>query len=464
MSTEYKPLQRRSEATAIITDGPIWKAVWYLAWPSAISTLIASLYNFINSAFLAHVYNAKDTLAAAGIGGNALNFQMALTFGLSAGTAALVSRFLGEQNIEDAEQAARQSLLVSVLGAVATGVPLALCAKFLVKAIGAEDSVIPLATSYTAIISMASIPLFINVIATTILRSQGDVRSPLYAGGAMILVNVVLDWLLIFGFWSVPAMGINGAAIATGISRIVGTILTLYFLKRSILGGALSHWRLDLSWLRRILAVGWPASLSNIIWATSSAAFRHILGMLPAGQSTAAQAAYTAALAIENLAFQPGIAYSMAATPLVGQNLGAGKPERAARSAWVATWQAVVIMTLTGASFLLIPHLLAAPFKKDAAVVPIIIAYLRINSFSEPFLAMNMVLRGALQGAGDTRAPAVITGASLWLFRIPLAWLLAIKLQMGAAGAWWAMSLTCCLSGIMMAVWFKIGGWRERRI
>ena len=438
--------------------------MWFLAWPSAISTLIASLYNFINSAFLAHVHNAADTLAASGIGGNALNFQMALTFGLSAGTAALVSRFLGEDNVEDAEQAARQSMVVSVLAGVVTGVPLALCARFMVEVIGAKDAVIPLATSYTAIISLASVPLFVNVIATTVLRSQGDVRSPLYAGGAMILVNVLLDWLLIFGFWNVPAMGIRGAAIATGISRVVGTILTLYYLRRSILGGALSHWRLDMAWLRRILAVGWPASLNNVIWATSSAAFRHILGLLPSGQSTAAQAAYTAALAIENLAFQPGIAYGMAATPLVGQNLGAGKPDRAERSAWVATWQAVAIMTLTGATFLLMPHWLAAPFKKDAAVVPIIVAYLRINSFSEPFLAMNMVLRGALQGAGDTRAPALITGASLWLVRIPLAWLLAIRLEMGAAGAWWAMSLTCCLSGALMALWFKTGAWRNTRV
>ena len=464
MSTSKKPLQRRSEATAIITDGHIWTAVWYLAWPSVISTVMASLYNFINRMFLAHVPNAQDALAASGIGGNALNFQMALTFGLSAGTAALVSRFLGEERIEDAEQAARQSLIVSVIAAILTGVPLALSARFLVELIGAKDAVIPLAASYTAIISWASIPLFINFIATTVLRSQGDVRSPLFAGGTMILVNVLLDWLLIFGFWHVPAMGIRGAALATGISRLVGTTLTLYFLRRSILGGALSHWRLDLSWLGRILWIGWPASVQNVIWSVSSALFMRILSMLPSGQSTAAQAAYTVALTVESLAFQPGIAYSMAATPLVGQNLGAGKPDRAAHSAWVATGQAVVIMTLTGATFLLIPHSLAAPFSKDAALVPIIVAYLRINSFSEPFLALNMVLRGALQGAGDTIVPMIITGSSLLLIRVPLAWLFAIHLRMGAAGAWWAVSLTCCLSGILMMLWFRTGGWRNRQV
>lgn len=472
-NSSNKPAQRH-EATSIITEGHIWSAVWYLAWPSAISTSIASLYNLINRVFLAHVPNAQDALAASGIGGNALNFQMALTFGLSAGTAALVSRFLGEARASDteeaaecfrnAEQAARQSLMLCVLGAVLTGVPLALCARFLVEIIGAKDAVIPLATSYTAIISWASIPLFINVIATAILRSQGDVRSPLVAGFAMILVNILFDWLLIFGFGGVHAMGIRGAAVATGISRIVGTTLTLLFLKRSVLGGALSHWRLDLSWLRRILAIGWPASLQNVIWSTSSAGFMHILGMLPSGQATAAQAAYTVALTIEGVAFQPGIAYSMAATPLVGQNLGAGKPDRAAHSAWVATGQAVAIMVCTGALFAAIPRYLAAPFNQDAALVPIIVAYLRINSFSEPFLALNMVLRGALQGAGDTRVPAFVTFASLWLVRLPLAWLLAIHLRMGASGAWWAMSLTVCLSGTLMALWFRSGNWRSTRV
>jgi len=463
-SNSPTPLQRRNEATAIITSGHIWSAVWYLAWPSAINTFIMTFYNIVNRIFLGHVPNAEASLAASGIGGNALMFQMALVFGLSAGTSALVSRSLGEDRLEDATQAARQSLMLSIGAAILTGVPLALCARYLVGAIGARDAVVPLATAYTAIISWASIPLFMNMIATSILRSQGDVLSPLYSGIAVIAVNVLLDWLLIFGFAGVHPMGIRGAAVATGISRVVGMALTLLFVRRSALGAALSHWRLDLSWLARILRIGWPASGQNIAMTLASAGFLRILGMLPNGQATAAQASYTVALALEALAFQPGIAYSMAATPLVGQNLGAGKPERAVHSAWVAAGQAAAIMGLIATLFVLIPRYLAAPFTADAALVPIIVAYLRINSFSEPFLALNMVLRGALQGAGDTRIPALITGASMLLVRLPLEWLFAIHLQMGAPGAWWAMSLTCCMAGILMALWFRFGNWRNIRV
>ncbi len=456
---------RRSDATAIITSGPIWSAVWYLTWPSAISTFIMTFYNIVNRVFLGHVPNAEASLAASGIGGNALNFQMALLFGLSAGASALVSRSIGEDRLSDAVQAARQSLILSILAAVLTGVPLALCARYLVIAIGASDTVIPLATSYTAIISWASIPLFVNMIATAILRSQGDVRSPLYSGAAVIVVNVLLDWLLIFGIDGVlQPMGIRGAAVATGVSRVVGMTLTLWFVRRSMLGDALSHWRLDLHWLGRIFNIGWPASAQNLVMSLASAGYLRILGMLPHGQATPAQAAYTVALALEALAFQPGIAYSMAATPLVGQNLGANKPKRAVRSAWVAAGQASAIMGLIASLFLIIPEGLARPFSSDVALVPLIVAYLRINSFSEPFLALNMVLRGALQGAGNTRMPFVLTAVSLLVVRLPLEWLLAIHFKMGAAGAWWSMSVTACLGGALMAAWFKFGNWRETKV
>lgn len=306
--------------------------------------------------------------------------------------------------------------------------------------------------------------MFVNMITVAVLRSQGDARSPLYSGMAVISINVLLDWLLIFGFWHVPGMGVRGAALATVISRVVGTVISLAFLRASLLGTALSHWRLDFSWIGRVLAIGWPASAQSLSMTGASLVFLRILYMLPSGQSMTARAAYTAALTIEAIAFQPGIAFSTAATPLVGQNLGAGKPERAVRSAWVAAGQATAIMGAMAVLFVTIPQYLARPFGRNLALASLIVSYLRINSFSEPFLALNMVLRGALQGAGDTRMPAVITFASMWLVRLPLAWLLAIYLGMGANGAWWAMSLTCCLSGALMALWFRFGNWRDTRL
>jgi multidrug resistance protein, MATE family len=194
--------------------------------------------------------------------------------------------------------------------------------------------------------------------------------------------------------------------------------------------------------------------------STASMAFRGVLGYLPPAQVDPAQAALSVALPIESMAFMPGMAYGMAATPLVGQNLGAGKPDRAAHAAWVATGQAVFIMTLVAIFFLSAPGYLARTFTKDPKVVGLVIWYLRINALSEPMLALSMVLRGALQGAGETRAPMFFTIATLWLVRMPLAILLTLTLKYGAVGSWIAMSVTTALSGILMAWWFVRGSWR----
>jgi len=465
MSSSRSALQRQNEATALITSGHVWKAVWYLAWPTAINTTIMAAYTLINRLFLSHLRNAEPSLAASGIGGNTLMLQFAIVIGLSAGTSALVSRSMGARDAKGAEQAARQSFVLAILAGAVTGLPLMLYARPLIGLVCAKPALVPLAAVYASIISLSSIPMFVNMTALSILRSQGDARSPLYSGMAVVSVNVLLDWLLIFGFWQVPAMGIRGAAVATVVSRVVGMTISLALLRRSMLGGSLTRWRIDVTWLGRILGIGWPASMQSLLMTTSSLGFMWVLSLLPARDATTAIAAYSAALAIEAIAFQPGIAFSTAATPLVGQNLGAGKPERAVHSAWVATGQAAAIMGLVGAMFVVMPQYLARPFgHRKLALVTVIASYLRINSFSEPFLALNMVLRGALQGAGETRFPAIVTFATMWLVRLPLAWLLAIHLRMGADGAWWAMSLTCCLSGALMALWFRFGNWRETRV
>ncbi|MCE5198788.1 MAG: MATE family efflux transporter [Armatimonadota bacterium] len=458
------PRTRSDSATEIITSGHIWSAVWYLAWPTAVYTLIQTAYNIINRMFLGRLDDPAPALAAVGIGGQLLMLQFAITVGLTAGSSALVARFLGARQLDDANETARQSYILSVILGIISAIPLILAPTFLVKLIGASGSVIPLAADYTAIISWFSIPLFLWMTATTILRSAGDVRSPLYAGLIIIVVNVLLDWFLIFGVGPIPPMGVHGAAISTGISRVAGLVVTAFFLYRSDLRGSLSHFKPHMEWSRRIMKIGWPAVIQNLMWTSAAAVYIKILAFLPGGQGTAAQAALTVALTIESTAFMPGVAYSMAATPLVGQNLGAGKPERAEHSAWVATGQATFIMTLVAIVFIAVPRSLAVAFTHDAVVVAMIVSYLRIVALSEPFLAVNMVLRGALQGAGETRVPAWITLFTSWIVRLPMTWALAIPAGLGATGAWIAMSSSTFLSGVLMAAWFKWGPWRQTQV
>lgn len=448
----------------IITSGRISKAVWYLAWPTAINTLILTAYNLINRFFLGRLPHADEALAAVGIGGTVLNMQFSITMGLSAGTAALVSRFLGAKQLGDAKEAARQSLILSIIASMFTGLPLILFASAFVELVGAKGGVIPIASKYTSLISWFSAPLFLYLIAQTALRSTGDMKSPLYAGAVIIFFNALFDWLLIFGIGPFPKMGVQGAAISTGISRVVGVAVTFWFLRKSILGDSLTKWHLSIEWFKRILNIGWPAAMQNFLMVSAYAGFTKILAYLPPAQVTAAQAALTVGIAVESIAFMPASAYGTAATTIIGQNLGAGKPKRAERSAWTAAGQAVLIVAGAIMLFIFAPVWLARFFTTQQDVVPLIAGYLRINGFAEPFLVMNIVFRGVLQGAGDTRAAAWITLISNWIIRLPLAWFLAITLKYGATGSWCAMSFTSFLAGSLMILWFVHGSWRDIRI
>lgn len=455
---------RRNPASEIITSGGIWKAVWFVAWPTAVNTLILSAYNVINRLFVGRLPNAEEALAAVGVGGAALMVQFALTFGISVGASALVARFVGAEQYEDADRATGQSLGLAAAVGVISAAPLILFARPIVEGIGALGPVAVLATDYTVIIAWFSLPLFLYFIAQAALRSAGDVRSPLYAGAATVAVNTVLDWILIFGVGPFPMLGVRGAAIATGASRVVGLAVSLEFLRRSVLRGSLRRMRPKYDWYARILRIGWPAVLQNLVWTVANVGFLRILGFLPAGEATPAIAALTVGIAIESVAFMPGIAYSTAATPLVGQNLGARKPDRAAHAAWVATGQAVFIMSSIAVLFFLAPKWLATMFTTERSVVPMIVSYLRINAVSEPFLALGMVLRGALQGAGETRIPFWLTVLSLLVIRMPLAWWLAVPVGLGAAGAWIAMCASTILSGLLVTAYFVTGRWREVKV
>jgi putative MATE family efflux protein len=466
----------RDKASEIITSGRISTAVWFVAWPTIINTLIHTAYNLINRAFLGHTSgDTSSALAAIGIGMVVLMVQSAVVFGISTGASALASRFLGAGQMSDAEEATGQSLVLATAAAILTAIPIVIYTVPIVTLAGAHGKVIPLAADYLRILAIfASVPPFLRMTIQSALRSAGDTKSPLYVGAVLVAVNILLDWLLIFGTapvslpivgWQIPAippMGVRGAAIATSISHMVGLMLILVFLHRSVLGRSLRHLKPHPQWFVRIMAIGLPAIMHNLLWSVAFAAFVKVIGLLP--NATDAQAALTVAITIEMLAFMPGVAYSMAATPLVGQNLGAEKPKRAEHSAWVATGQAVAIMSAVGIIFLIIPAQIARLFTKEHSVVQHMVTYLRINGAAEPFLALAMVLTGALHGAGDTLFPMLIETITSVIVRLSLTWLLAIHLGYGVTGAWIAMAASTALYGVLVTLWFRKGNWKHRQV
>jgi putative MATE family efflux protein len=454
--------QKRDKSSEIIISGKISSAVWYLAWPTIINTLFQTAYGIINRAFLGGLKSSAEAQAAIGVGSMAPMIAFTAVFGVSAGVSALVARFIGAEENDDAIEATRQSLILAFIGGILSTIVLLFVAAPFVRILGAKEHVIPLAAGYTMMLGVFSIPFCIMVIGTSVLRATGNVRAPVCIGITVLCLNIIFDYLLIFGVGPFPMLGVRGAALATGISYVVGMLMIIWFLRKSILRTALSHFRPHISWFARVLNVGWPASLQHLLYASGFSVYLFIIGALP--NPTAIQAALTVAIGIESLSFMPGVAYNIAATPLVGQNLGAGNIKRAERCSWTASGHAVFIMSIVAIIFLIIPEPLAHIFTKDPAVVKLIVLYLRINALCQPFLAVGMVLAGALQGAGDTRMPTFIEFVAQYVTRLPLAWLLAVILHYDAAGAWIAMSVSNVFYGFLMMVWFRKGNWKTLQI
>lgn len=319
MGTDLAQPQTRNKATEIITSGKISSAVWYLAWPTIINTVVQTAHMNINRVFLGKLEDSAAAQAGLTVGSSAPMIQFALAVGFSVGAGALVARFFGARQGDDACEAARQSLILSMLCGLVSMIPMIIFADFFVRLVGAKGEVVILGVRYMVIMAAFSIPMFVQMAVTSVLRSAGDVIRPLYAGIVVIAVNMLLDWLLIFGVGPFPALGLTGAALATGISRTAGMIVILIFLKRSELRGALAHLRPHFQWFGRICNIGWPAAIQHLLWSSGMAIYMGILGRLPG--SNDALAALGVASAIESFSVMPGVAYSIAAAPLVGQNL-----------------------------------------------------------------------------------------------------------------------------------------------
>ena len=440
------------------TKSGLHRAVWMLAWPSVLTMLLQTFNSFLDRFFVGHL--GSDALAAVGVGGQFMFLLFSVGMSISVGTSALVARFAGAKETDQAKLAANQSLWIGVIAALLSLAVVWPLRHLVIGWMGVNAHAAELCVRYLSLTLLGIPALFVMLILSSVFRGLGDTVTPLRV---MIGVNVIHlggDYLLIFGNFGFPKMGLIGGALALVTSQLIGAVLYFWFLQRSPLRGfgtRLTH--LDVGWAKRILNIGLPAAGQNLSRVLSLMVFTGVLARSP--QATAAVAALTIGLTSESVAFMPGFAFSMAAGTLTGQNLGAGDPERAERAAWVSLQQGLGVMIVMGAVFFVLARPFAHIFTHDPQVVPLTVAYLRIAAISEPFLALGMILTGALNGAGDTKAPAWTGIATMWGVRLPLAWLLIYGVGFGATGAWWAMSVSTALNGLVALALFKWGRWKH---
>jgi putative MATE family efflux protein len=423
--------------------------------------ILQSINGLVDAAYVGRI-NAS-ALSGVGMASQMMVIMMAVGTAASIGATALVARFIGADDKENALKALRQSIIVAVILSALAGIPAYLFGPWFLKVMGASGDDLRAGTLYLNVVLLTITPYFLMMVLTGIYRGVGDMVNPLIVMLIATVVAVVGDQILVLGLGPIPRMGVLGAGIATNLSRVLAMVLFIAWLPRINMKLKRSDpWTPDWGWFLRILKIGAPAGLQGVLRSTALMAFFGILHRTT--ESLYGTAALTVGLRIEALAFLPGFAFSVAATSMVGQNLGAGQPDRAEQSAWTATWQSIGVTSVMGLAFILFAYPICRCFTTDPNVLPLAAGYLRINGISEPFLALQMVLTGALQGAGETKLPAWSTIITQWSIRLPLTWYLAITAGLNSLGAWISMSGTTVIGGLVMLTIFKLSHWKETEI
>ena len=450
-------------AAALDDNRAIRRLVFGLAWPVIVENLLQTAVGMVDLLMVSRLGAAA--IAGVGIGTQVL-FVILMSIGaLAVSTTALVARRTGEQRPAEASRVLKQSVLL----ALAAGVLLALCgipaAEHIVRLLGAESTVVTLGGSYLRITFLFSGFLIASFVLGAGLRGVGDSRKPMLAAMLINVVNISLDYVLIFGHLGFPALGVEGAAWASALGRTAGAAALAVFLLRSVSRQRLSllgreGWRPNLDILRRLVQIGLPSLIEGLSRSLGFLMFSTIV----IGLGTTVFAAQRVVFALMSLSFMPGFAFGIAASALTGQALGAERPDRARRVTWFAVRSALLWMGSLAVLFFFGGPWLILPFTSDPEIVRIGAAGLKVLAFGQPFFACSMVLAGALRGAGDTRFPMLIASLGMWAVRLPLAWWFALGLGWGLPGAFASFALGSALEATIMTWRYRRGHWTDIKV
>jgi putative MATE family efflux protein len=447
-------------STADFTEIPIGRAVVLLAVPMVLEMLMESVFAVADVFFVGRL--GADAVATVGITESLMTIIYALAVGLSVGAAATVARSIGERDPDGAARAAAQSILFALgIGAIlgATGI---LFAPELLHLMGASDDVVRTGSTFARVMIGASGGVTLLFLVNAVFRGAGDAAVAMRVLWIANAVNIILGPCLIFGLGPFPRLGVTGAAIGTSIGRWTGVAIQVYVLTRRDARVVLkwAHMRLDTAVMKGILRISGTAMFQNFIGTASYMGQVRII----AGFGSAAVAGNTIGIRVILFALLPSWGVSNAAVTLVGQNLGAGKPDRAEASAWKAGLYNTICLGTIGAVFLLFAPFIVRIFTSDAAVGSVGVQCLRIVSAGFLFYGYGMVLTAAFNGAGDTRTPTLINLVSLWIIELPLAWLLAHSAGLGPSGSFVAMSVGFSTLAFLSAWIFSKGRWKTRSV
>jgi putative MATE family efflux protein len=442
------------------TQGHVGHAVIVLAVPMVMEMSMESLFAVVDVFFVSQL--GADAVATVGLTESMLAIVYSVAIGLCIGATAIVSRRIGEKDLDGAAAAAVQVLVVGLLVSVAMGVAGALNARRLLALMGASPSVLGESARFTMIMLGGNVVIVLLFLINAIFRAAGDAAIAMRVLWIANGFNLVLDPLLIFGLGPFPELGVVGAAVATTTGRGIAVCLQLglLFSGHGRVTVRRRHLRLAPEVMWSVCRMSGTGLLQILINTTAWIGLVRII----ASFGSAALAGYTIGIRTILFAILPSWGLANAAATMVGQGLGAGKPERAEQAVWAACRYNLVFLGVVGLIFVVFTPPIVSIYTRDPAIAQHAVNCLRIVSLGFVFYAYGMVLTQSFNGAGDTWTPTWINLGCFWLWEIPLAGFLALYLGFGPSGVYVAVMTAFSTLAVVSAVIFRRGGWKTKRV
>jgi putative MATE family efflux protein len=438
------------------TSGSIRRAIFLLSVPMILEMVMESLFAIVDVFFVSKV--GTHAVAAVGLTESVLTIIYAVAMGLSMAATALVARRVGEGDPKRAANAAFQAIALATGASIVISIAGVWFAKDILRLMGGEEALVEEGYRYTRIMFGSNIVIMLLFLINGIFRGAGDaslaMRSLWIANG----LNIILDPILILGLGPVPAFGLEGAAIATTIGRSAGVVYQLYNLlsNKSIIKITRENVVLRGKTVLNIIRISLGSMGQFLVESASWIFLVRILSVF----GSEVLAGYTIAIRIIIFSILPSWGMANAAATLVGQNLGAGHPGRAESSVWKTAYYNMLFLVILAVLFYTWAHEFVGLFSSDPRVVASGVQALRIICLGYAFVSYGMVVAHAFNGAGDTRTPLAINIIAYWLLQIPLAYVLAITLNMGPRGVYIAVAVSFSIAAVMSILVFKRGRWK----
>ncbi len=424
------------------------KVVLALAVPTVIENFLLTIVGFVDTFFVAQI--GLHEVAAVGMTNAIIAIYIAVFLAMGIGTSSLIARFMGAGEVAKAKAIARQSTWIAVAIGLVFGLITFFFAEPLLRYMGTEPDVLAAGVVYFQIVAIPSVFLSLMTVFGNILRSTGDTKTPMKVGVWVNLIHIGLDYILIFGLGGWDGWGIAGAAWATTIVRVIGAAALYVYLQKSAVSfplfqGASGEFTLPL------LRLAGPAVIERLIMRLGQLFYAGLIVQI----GTDVYTSFLLAGNISYFSFMPGYGLAVAATTLVGNHVGANRKKDAYHYGKVIMWIAVIFMGFIGVLYFAFSSIAGSWFTADKNVIEMVAIGLRIDAFAQPFIAVSLVIAGALQGAGDTKSPMYSTIIGIWVIRVAGIYVLCLYLDMGIAGVWLVNAVDYALRSVFLLYRFR---------